>query len=117
MSTQNSSNMQIADFLDDTEDEDTEAVREYDWGDLTPAIEPASTPRVRLHDITGQSSQPECRGCGSVVTPQYARTMGDQDNAVHECPNCPTSTVGRRCDGAAAGLAVTERQDNQVMRR
>jgi hypothetical protein len=43
--------------------------------------------------------------------------MGDQHDEVHECPNCPTSTQSRRIDGAAAGLEVSERQDERVMRR
>jgi len=50
-----------------------------------------------------------CRGCGSHVTPQYARVLGDQHDDVHECPDCPDSDLGRRINGAAAGLDLTER--------
>lgn len=118
MSTQTPSTTELTDFVDETtEGEDSQSTRDFDWSDLKPAVEPVSKPRVRLHDITSQNTQNECRGCGAAVTRHYARTMGDQHDEVHECPNCPTSTQSRRIDGAAAGLEVSERQDERVMRR
>lgn len=109
MSTQNSSNMQIADFIDDPNDDAGNDVnRDYDWAHLTSAIGPASTPFVLRH-LTRDTTLPQCRNCGETVTRRYARARGDQNDDVHECPNCPDSTEGRRHDGATAGLEVRER--------
>jgi hypothetical protein len=46
-----------------------------------------------------------CLNCRSHVTERYARVQGDNQNQVHECPQCgDDSNVGRRMNGAAAGL-------------
>lgn len=64
---------------------------------------------------TSQDTQRRCLSCGSHVTRQYARTLGDQDNQVHECPDCPGSTQRRRKNGATAGLDVQPRDFDGVV--
>lgn len=117
MSTQTPSTTELTDFVDETtEGEDSQVDRDFDWSDLTPVIKPASWPYV-LRDLTRDTTLPECQNCGNTVTRRYARGFGDQHGNLHECPNCENSTQSRRIDGAAAGLEVSERQDERVMRR
>lgn len=59
------------------------------------------------HDVAVKvDSKPDpnrcCRGCGSHVSGQYARVMGDEEGVVHSCPNC--GSIGENCAGAPAGL-------------
>jgi DNA-directed RNA polymerase subunit RPC12/RpoP len=53
------------------------------------------------------SSQPwqpapsgECLACGAQVTPRFARVCGDNNDDVHACPNCASTTAV--INGAAA---------------
>jgi len=41
-----------------------------------------------------------CENCGASVTDQFARTLGDNDDRVHACPDCTTGTAVM--NGAAA---------------
>jgi hypothetical protein len=43
---------------------------------------------------------PQCLGCGSHVTKQFARSLGDNEDDVHACPSC--TTQANIYDGAAA---------------
>lgn len=42
----------------------------------------------------------ECLNCGSMVTGQFARVFGDNENELYACPNC--CGVRELYDGAAA---------------
>jgi DNA-directed RNA polymerase subunit RPC12/RpoP len=53
------------------------------------------------------SSQPwqptpvgECLACGAQITSQFARVCGDNQNNVHACPQCSSTTAV--INGAAA---------------
>jgi hypothetical protein len=80
----------LTDFAPDTT-EDTQSTEAADW-------EP-DDPR-------------QCRNCGSKVSDQYRRCLGDNQDIVHECPRCPSEDTGhaRRRNGAAAGLDVQDRK-------
>ena len=47
-----------------------------------------------------------CRGCGSHISTNFARVLGDNDDQAWRCPNC--SHRGELSDGAA-----TERGDGR----
>jgi hypothetical protein len=51
-----------------------------------------------------------CLNCGGHVTDRYARVQGNNNDEVRECPSCPDSDMGRRVNGAAAGLNVESRK-------
>lgn len=46
-----------------------------------------------------QTTTNECQTCGSHVTPDFRRVLGDNDDQVHACPNCANG--GELMRGAA----------------
>jgi len=43
----------------------------------------------------------ECEGCGSFVSAEFARVMGDNDGTVHACIECGTNNVGSDAGGVS----------------
>ncbi len=35
---------------------------------------------------------PHCQNCGGHVSRQFARVLGDNDDVVHGCPDCSTTS-------------------------
>lgn len=70
----------------------------------------AHTSRTVDADSWQPEGDRECLTCGASVSQRYARTMGDNQDRVHECPQCPVeeSNAERRYNGAVAGLDVDE---------
>jgi len=94
---------------------DTGQTPHVTWDALTPCVrrlksgEKVAPRPSRIDPSDYQSSNPVCRNCGARVVKSYARVAGDSDGMIHECPQCPNSTVGRRTSGAAAGLDLDRR--------
>ena len=47
---------------------------------------------------------PQCQHCGTDVTHDYARVLGDEDGTVHRCPSCDSQH--RRWRGSSAGADI-----------
>lgn len=61
------------------------------------------------HTSWAPEDKTNCRGCGSHVTANYRRALGDEEDVAHACPNCESNA--NIYDGAASNPDFDPRVD------